>query len=43
MLDVVKETITVKPRATAQDRFKLMAEKNPALLLLRQELDLDLG
>lgn len=43
ILDVVKETITVKPRATAQDRFKLMAEKNPALLLLRQELDLDLG
>ncbi|MDX9750020.1 MAG: DNA polymerase III subunit gamma/tau [Flavobacteriales bacterium] len=42
MLDVLKETITVKPRATPQDRFKLMAARNPALLLLRQELDLDL-
>jgi DNA polymerase-3 subunit gamma/tau len=42
-LEVIKETVVVKPRYTALDKFKLLAEKNPALLLLRTELDLDLG
>jgi DNA polymerase-3 subunit gamma/tau len=42
-LEVVKEQVVVKPRYTKQDRFNLMAEKNPALLKLREELDLDLG
>ncbi|MCB9184686.1 MAG: DNA polymerase III subunit gamma/tau [Flavobacteriales bacterium] len=42
-LDVVKEQVVVKPRYTKLDRFNLMAEKNPALLKLREELDLDLG
>ncbi len=42
-LEVVRSEIVVKPRYTALDKFKLMAEKNPALLLLREELDLDLG
>ena len=42
-LEVIKQTVVVKPRSTPLDRFKIMAEKNPTLLLLRQELDLDLG
>lgn len=42
-LAVIKETVVMKPRYTALDKFKLLAEKNPALLLLRTELDLDLG
>ncbi|MBK9176502.1 MAG: DNA polymerase III subunit gamma/tau [Flavobacteriales bacterium] len=42
-LEVIKEQVVVKPRYTKQDRFNLMAEKNPALLKLRDELDLDLG
>lgn len=41
-LEVVKETVVVKPRYTKMDRFNLMAERNPALLKLREELDLDL-
>jgi DNA polymerase III subunit gamma/tau len=42
-LEVVKEEVVTKPRYTKQDRFNLMAEKNPALLKLREALDLDLG
>lgn len=42
-LEVRKEEVVVKPRFTALDKFKAMAEKNPALLKLREELDLDLG
>ena len=42
-LEVTKEVVVMKPRYTKMDRFKLMAEKNPALLKLREELDLDLG
>ncbi|MBL7939611.1 MAG: DNA polymerase III subunit gamma/tau, partial [Flavobacteriales bacterium] len=42
-LEVRKEEVAVKPRFTTLDKFKLMAEKNPALLKLREELDLDLG
>lgn len=42
-LEVVKEEVVVKPRYTPIEKFKVLAEKNPALLLLRQELDLDLG
>jgi DNA polymerase-3 subunit gamma/tau len=42
-LEVVKEQVTVKPRYTAMDRFRLLAEKNPALITLKNEVDLDLG
>ena len=42
-LEVVKEEVKLKPRYTAQDRFNLMAEKNPALHVLRESLGLDLG
>ncbi|MEX1132218.1 MAG: DNA polymerase III subunit gamma/tau [Flavobacteriales bacterium] len=42
-LEVIKEEIKLKPRYTAQDRFNLMAEKNPALHALRESLGLDLG
>ncbi len=43
-LHVTKEVITnLRPRYTAKDRFNIMAEKNPALLKLREALDLDLG
>ncbi|MBP7154607.1 MAG: DNA polymerase III subunit gamma/tau [Flavobacteriales bacterium] len=42
-LEVIQAEIKVKPRYTTLDKFKLMAEKNPALLVLREELDLDLG
>ncbi|HQV52099.1 MAG: DNA polymerase III subunit gamma/tau [Flavobacteriales bacterium] len=42
-MEVIKEKIVTKPRYTTLDKFKLMAEKNPALFLLQKELDLDLG
>ncbi len=43
-LDVTKqETKDLRPRYTMKDRFMIMAEKNPALLKLREDLDLDLG
>ncbi len=43
-LQVTKEVITnLRPRYTVKDRFDLLAEKNPALLKLREALDLDLG
>lgn len=42
-LEVLKQEATdLRPRYTAKDRFKIMAEKNPALLKLREQLDLDL-
>lgn len=42
-LEVIKEVVVTKPRYTKQDRFNLMAEKNPALVKLKEALDLDLG
>ncbi|HRH37382.1 MAG TPA: DNA polymerase III subunit gamma/tau [Flavobacteriales bacterium] len=42
-LEVIKAEVVVRPRYTKQDKFNLMAEKNPALLKLREALDLDLG
>lgn len=43
-LEVVKqEALNLRPRYTAKDRFMIMAEKNPALFKLREDLDLDLG
>lgn len=42
-LEVIKEEIKTKPRATPLDRFKIMAEKNPSLHVLRDTLKLDLG
>ena len=42
-LEVVKTEVTVRPRHTPQQKFALLTEKNPALDVLRQELDLDLG
>lgn len=43
-LDVIKQEATnIRPRYTAKDRFLIMAEKNPALFKLREDLDLDLG
>jgi len=42
-LEVVKEQVEVRPRYTTMDRFKLMAERNPALLTLRDAVGLDLG
>jgi DNA polymerase-3 subunit gamma/tau len=42
-LQVNKSEVVVKPRYTVLDRFKLMAEKNPALLTLREAVNLDLG
>lgn len=43
-LSIVKETVAdARPRYTARDRFNIMAEKNPALIGLRDALDLDLG
>jgi DNA polymerase-3 subunit gamma/tau len=43
-LQVEKAVITdLRPRYTLRDRFMIMAERNPALLTLRDELDLDLG
>ncbi|MBK9289996.1 MAG: DNA polymerase III subunit gamma/tau [Flavobacteriales bacterium] len=41
---VEKAVITdLRPRYTLRDRYMIMAERNPALLTLRDELDLDLG
>ncbi len=42
-LEVVKEEVVARPRYTKLDKFTILAEKNPALLKLREELDLDLG
>jgi DNA polymerase-3 subunit gamma/tau len=42
-LVVTKEEMQAKPRFTRLDRFKLMAERNPALVTLHGSLDLDLG
>lgn len=42
-LEVIKEEIKVRARFTNQDRFNLMAERNPALIALRDAVDLDLG
>jgi DNA polymerase III subunit gamma/tau len=42
-LEVVKETVVVRPRYTKLDKFTIMAERNPALLKLKSELDLDLS
>ncbi|MBK7947036.1 MAG: hypothetical protein IPJ85_17770 [Flavobacteriales bacterium] len=42
-LEVKKEAVVARPRYTKLDKFTLMAEKNPALQKLREELDLDLG
>ncbi|HRP00337.1 MAG TPA: DNA polymerase III subunit gamma/tau, partial [Flavobacteriales bacterium] len=42
-MEVIKEEVVVKPRYTALDRFRLLAEKNPALITLKNEVDLDLG
>ncbi len=42
-LEVVKEEVKVRPRYTVADRFNLMAERNPALRVLRDSVDLDLG
>ncbi|MCB0792707.1 MAG: DNA polymerase III subunit gamma/tau [Flavobacteriales bacterium] len=43
-LKVEKEEVTdLRPRYTPMDRFKIMAEQNPALLKLKEDLDLDLG
>ncbi|HMN06349.1 MAG TPA: DNA polymerase III subunit gamma/tau [Flavobacteriales bacterium] len=39
----LQEATQTKPRYTAKDRFMIMAEKNPALFKLREDLDLDLG
>ena len=41
-LEVVKETVVVRPRYTKLDKFTIMAERNPALLKLKADLDLDL-
>jgi DNA polymerase III subunit gamma/tau len=41
---VIKEAVgNLRPRYTVRDRFDILAEKNPALLKLRESLDLDLG
>lgn len=42
-LEVRKEEAVVKPRYTTLDKFRLLAEKNPALHTLREAVDLDLG
>lgn len=43
-LDVITEAPSEQQRpVTPMAKFKVMAEKNPALLKLREELDLDLG
>jgi DNA polymerase III subunit gamma/tau len=42
-LEVIKEEVKVRPRFTNKDRFELLAEKNPALRVLRDSVDLDLG
>lgn len=41
-LEVIKQEATdLKPRYTARDRFNIMAEKNPELLKLREDLGLE--
>jgi DNA polymerase-3 subunit gamma/tau len=42
-LEVIKEEVKVRPRYTNRDRFELLAEKNPALRVLKDAVDLDLG
>ncbi len=42
-LEVVKEEVKVRPRYTNRDRFEIMAEKNQALHVLKDAVDLDLG
>ncbi|MCB0793956.1 MAG: DNA polymerase III subunit gamma/tau [Flavobacteriales bacterium] len=43
-LKVEKEEVTdLRPRYTPLDRFKILAERNPALIKLKEGLDLDLG
>jgi DNA polymerase III subunit gamma/tau len=42
-LEVIKEEAKVQRRFTIKDRFDVMAEKNPALNVLRDSVDLDLG
>ncbi|MBL8002938.1 MAG: DNA polymerase III subunit gamma/tau [Flavobacteriales bacterium] len=43
-LQVEKAVVTdIRPRYTLRDRFAILAEKNPALNKLADELDLDLG
>ena len=42
-LEVIKEEAKVKRRFTIKERFDVMAEKNPALIALRDAVDLDLG
>ena len=42
-LEVRTEVIVSKPRFTAVEKFKFLAEKNPSLLTLREALDFDLG
>ena len=41
--DVLKETVVARPRYTKLDKFTIMAERNPALVKLKEELDLDLS
>ncbi|MFZ1615731.1 MAG: DNA polymerase III subunit gamma/tau [Flavobacteriales bacterium] len=42
-LSVVKaEAKDLRPRYTPRDKFKIMADKNPALLTLRDQLDLEI-
>ncbi|MCB9170062.1 MAG: DNA polymerase III subunit gamma/tau [Flavobacteriales bacterium] len=38
-----EEAPDLRPRYTPLDRFRIMAERNPALLKLKEDLDLDLG
>jgi DNA polymerase-3 subunit gamma/tau len=40
---LIQEIKDLRPRYTPKDRFNIMAEKNPELQKLRQDLDLDLG
>ncbi|MBK9195657.1 MAG: DNA polymerase III subunit gamma/tau [Flavobacteriales bacterium] len=43
-LSIVKEAVAdIRPRYTPRDRFTILAERNPALLGLREALDLDVG
>jgi len=43
LIVVKQEAASPKRRYTPKDRFMIMAEKNPALFKLREDLDLDLG
>ncbi len=40
---ITQEAKDLPPRYTTKDRFAILAEKNPDLLTLREDLDLDLG